>query len=89
MFEGYLEELLLRAQARLEGDLQRAKDQAQAEVPVKTGRLRDSISVEVTRQGDRIEGRLSTSAPYAARIEYGPNGGFMYRAVQAARGMWR
>lgn len=44
---------------------------AKEECPVRTGRLRNSISYEVERDGDTIIGIVKASAPYAQYVEYG------------------
>jgi len=82
MLEKHLDSLMDREQAELDAALMSAMETAKAEAPVKTGRLRESIHAEVTRQGDVIRGVLTSDAPYAAHVEYGLGGGFMYRAVR-------
>ena len=48
-------------------------EQARADCPVETGRLRDSIGVEVlvNEADDMIEARVYAAAPYAAAVELG------------------
>jgi HK97 gp10 family phage protein len=48
-------------------------EQARADCPVRSGRLRESISVEVATDpaGAVIEGRVFADAPYAAVVELG------------------
>ena len=82
MFEDELDAVLDRVQQNLERELMKAAETARAEAPKKTGRLQSSISFEVTRHGDCIQGTLTAAAPYAAHVEYGPEGGFMFRAVR-------
>lgn len=39
--------------------------------PVKSGRLRDSIALDVQANGGSVKGKVSASADYAAKVELG------------------
>jgi hypothetical protein len=69
----------LREQARAEAEVavmecaEAVAAQARADCPVKSGRLRDSIRVEMVRGdgGDVVAARVVADAPYAAEVELG------------------
>jgi HK97 gp10 family phage protein len=61
-------------------------DTARDQCPVKTGRLRDSIEVDI--HGDGLSATVSATAPYSAAVEHGTHktsaNPFMRRAMAMA-----
>ncbi len=75
------------AQAAVSECAETIADQARADCPVASGRLRESIGVEVCADGDVIEAQVAASAPYAAAVELGsrrsPPRPFLFPALEA------
>lgn len=90
--EKSLEKFLKNFSENLEDELGRVAEitvqTAKRKVPVRTGKLRDSIDAEVSRKGWTIEVDIWASEPYAAFVENGtsksPPQPFMKPAKQEA-----
>lgn len=65
------QDMLEAAQARMAAVLERVKREAQESCPVQSGRLRSSITAQVTRTPEGITCKLCAQAPYAAAVELG------------------
>lgn len=63
-FRRYLEQA---AAEKVREAAEEACEQAKARAPVRTGKLRDSISAEA----DGLSARVYTDCPYAAAVEFG------------------
>ena len=75
------------AQAAVSECAEAVAEQARADCPVASGRLRESIGVEVCADGDVIEAQVAASVPYAAAVELGshhsPPRPFLFPALEA------
>jgi len=46
------------------------ESQAKKEVPVDTGRLKNSITNKIIKSGDKTTGQFGTNVPYAKKVEF-------------------
>lgn len=72
MFSACFEQLMGRVEQSMKAELrQEVLPEAQRLVPVKTGKLRDSLDVGVERDGTVITGYIEAGEPYAPFNEFG------------------
>lgn len=91
ILEQYGEDAADAAKEALRENAELLIDEARSRVPVRTGKLRDSIRAVESRSGERIkvvaDAKDSAGRQYAAIVEYSPkiNRPFMYPAFYARR----
>jgi HK97 gp10 family phage protein len=64
--------LAQQVQQAIADTVQHIAEAAKQNCPVKTGKLRDSIAAEISDDG--MSATITADVPYAAYVEYGPDG---------------
>lgn len=71
MFSALFEQLMGQVEQAMESELrQEVLPEAQRLVPVRTGKLRDSLDVGVERDGAVVTGYVEAGEPYAPYVEF-------------------